>query len=154
MGEAPIRAITAEETRPIRQEVLRPHQRIDELAYHGDDAETTRHWGIHLDGELAAITSLFREPPPNSTETRAWRIRAVATRPAYRGRGCATQLLEHCLRYVAESGGGLLWCNARVSAESFYHRHGFETAGPPFLLPVIGPHVIMERRVSPAPPPR
>jgi predicted GNAT family N-acyltransferase len=54
------------------------------------------------------------------------------------------------LVYVARQGGGLLWCNARISARSFYERAGFVTRGDVWDDPNLGPHVKMELQVGSA----
>ena len=60
-----IRVISAEETRPVRQRVLRPHQRPKELVYPGDDDHDTFHLGAYGDdGTLLAILSMYRHAQP------------------------------------------------------------------------------------------
>ncbi|MCA9525628.1 MAG: GNAT family N-acetyltransferase [Myxococcales bacterium] len=143
---ARIRAITADEVRPLRQRILRPHQRESALVYAGDAAPDTLHAGAFEDGELVGIASIFLEPPEyNVTHPAAWRLRGMATLPEYRGKGLGRLLLTACLRHASAEGGRLAWCNARVSAIGFYRRLGFEQLGAVFELPAIGPHVLMER---------
>lgn len=50
--------------------------------------------------------------------------------------------------HVEARGGGLLWCNARLTAVGFYQRGGFETLGEPWEEPLIGPHVAMWKLVG------
>ena len=47
------------------------------------------------------------------------------------------------------SGGGLLWCNARLAAVGFYERAGMVTTGDVWEEPVIGPHIAMFVEVRP-----
>jgi GNAT superfamily N-acetyltransferase len=67
----------------------------------------------------------------------------MATAPDWRGRGAGSAVLAAVFAYVAASGGGLLWCNARLGAVDFYKRAGLTTTGEPWEEPVIGPHIAM-----------
>jgi len=51
------------------------------------------------------------------------------------------------LDHVADRGGTLVWCNARVPARRFYERAGFTVHGDEWDEPGIGPHVAMARPV-------
>ena len=44
------------------------------------------------------------------------------------------------MAHVCSEGGGLVWCNARVAATSFYERAGFVGRDDLFDLPGIGVH--------------
>ena len=72
----------------------------------------------------------------------------MATAEDKRGQGIGTAVLRAVLAYVARHGGGLLWCNARVSARSFYERAGFVSRGDVWDEPDLGPHVKMELQVG------
>lgn len=148
-----VRAISAAETRPLRQSVLRPTQRPDELVYAGDDDVETLHAGAFVEGRLAGIASICREPPPGERDAGAWRLRGMATTPERRRSGLGRRLLDACFAHVAARGGTRVWCNARVTAADFYLAYGFVVLGEPFELPHIGPHYLMWRAVAPAPRP-
>lgn len=149
-----IRALSPEETLPLRSDVLRPNQPIRESIYPGDDEATTQHWGAFVQNELVAIASLYPEPLPASAaylapaNTQCWRLRGMAVSPQFQGQGYGRQLLEYCLCAVAERGGKVLWCNARSPAVGFYRGAGLETAGGEFIIPGIGPHFVMWRSVE------
>lgn len=85
------------------------------------------------------IASLYREARLGD----GWRLRGMATEPDVRGAGFGTALLAACMEHVAASGGGELWCNARVPAVGFYQRAGFEVVSEAFDIAGIGPHVVM-----------
>lgn len=139
-------------TRPLRQALLRPGQRQDELVYPGDLEPESRHFAATVAGAVVGIASVSRQAPPGAgSEGSKWfRLRGMATLPEHRGRGIGTALLERVAGYVAERGGDTMWCNARVTAEGFYRRSGFRTVGEPFELAGIGPHVVMVRAVDPS----
>jgi predicted GNAT family N-acyltransferase len=134
-----IRRVSGEETRPLRREVLRPHQRIDEVGFAGDQLVGAAHFGAFVQGELVATATVHPES--------GWRLRGMATREGFRGRGLGGALVEACVAHVAAAGGASLWCNARIKALDFYQRHGFEARGEIFELPEIGPHVKMVREL-------
>ncbi len=141
-----IRELTAAQTRPVRQHVLRPHQRAEELVYPGDDAHDTFHLGA-VDGDVVlAILSMYRhaQPPTDPMgEPRAWRIRGMASMPAARGTGLGRQLVEHARDRVWDIARDPIWCNAREHAFGFYQKLGFEIVGDIFEIEGIGPHAVM-----------
>ena len=143
MTQIIIRSITAEETRPLRQIMLRPHQAISELDYHGDDNEKTYHVGAFLDDELVGIASVYLENAPYKPEPKSWRLRGMAVLHHVQRKGYGKALLHACLAYIAKQNGLLIWCNARGGAMSFYQRLGFEVHGDAFEIPGIGLHYIM-----------
>ncbi len=145
-----VERVEASVTFPLRQQVLRPHQTFEQLALPSDDDPDTRHFAVFDDGEVVATGSVRREAPPWAPEEAgAWRVRGMATAPARRNRGVGAAVLAAVVDHVRSRGGGLVWCNARTPALSFYRRAGFVTRGDEWEDPEIGPHVAMERRVSP-----
>jgi ribosomal protein S18 acetylase RimI-like enzyme len=72
----------------------------------------------------------------------------MATREDLRGQGVGSRVLGAVVDHVASRGGLLVWCNARVGAIAFYERAGFSTYGEEWVLPSVGPHVVMWRRVE------
>jgi GNAT superfamily N-acetyltransferase len=140
-----IRPADLAEVRELRQRILRPHQRPDQLVYEGDATPDALHLGAFEGGELVAIASITREPPPGSTEPASWRVRGMATAPEARGRGIGSELLRRCLEHARGHGGSFVWCNGRVGARAFYERHGFAVIRGPFDIAGIGPHVELRR---------
>jgi len=147
-----VERVEASRTFALRQQVLRPHQRIADMALPGDDDPDTGHFAALVDGEVVGTASVRREPPPWPAVETAWRLRGMATAPAWRNRGVGAAVLAAVIDHVRSHGGGLLWCNARTPALPFYLRAGFVTRGDPWVEPEIGPHVAMERHVDAAPP--
>jgi GNAT superfamily N-acetyltransferase len=146
-----VRPVTAAEIRPLRQRVLRPNQPESAAVFPGDDDATTTHLGAFRVGRLVGIASLYAEPRRGGPASAAgWRLRGMATAPDARRQGVGRALVEACLRLVADTGGGELWCNARTPAVGFYAGAGFEVASEEFDVPGIGPHVVMRRLVRPS----
>jgi GNAT superfamily N-acetyltransferase len=138
------------ETFQLRQRVLRPHQRPEEMALPGDDDPDTAHFGARReDGRLVGTASIRRETPswaPGRAD--AWRLRGMATEPQLRSRGIGAAVLAAVFDHLAARGGGLLWCHARLAAVEFYRRGGLVTRGEPWDEPEIGPHVVMWRELE------
>jgi GNAT superfamily N-acetyltransferase len=135
--------------------VLRPTRTDVELALPDDDGPSTGTYAA-LDGSGTVVSSarvaLSPLPPvldPAPVAGTSWRLRGMATRAELRGQGIGSAVLERAIAHVAEHGGGLLWCNARIPALSLYLRAGFREAGDPWEDPEIGPHVVMWRAVDP-----
>jgi len=143
--------LEADEVRPLRTRILRPHfpdgQRAD---FQGDEDPQTTHYGLVDEaGAPAAVVSYIREPPPFDVDEPTIRLRGMAVRDGDRGRGLGSRLLQGSLTRlaVAQSELAVVWCNARTSAQQFYRRHRFETHGEVFEVDEIGPHIVMWRRM-------
>jgi GNAT superfamily N-acetyltransferase len=156
-----VRLIPAAASYPLRQAVLRPHLGIDSVVWEGDEAPGTATFGAidRATGAIVGVATAFPERAPFDLavsglcsvverESATWRLRGMATREDLRGSGIGTRVLDSVLDYVAAEGGLLIWCNARVSAVGFYERAGFSTWGDEWVLPTVGPHVVMWRRIE------
>jgi GNAT superfamily N-acetyltransferase len=121
--------------------VLRPHQTLAELAK--DEAADTFAVGAFAAQELIAVGLIAPDGEPGG-----WRIRGMATTPAARGGGAGSAVLGALLEHAAERGARLVWCNARTPARAFYERGGLRVISEEFELPDIGPHVVMELRLT------
>ncbi len=145
MTDIVTRAISAEETHPLRAAILRPGQPPASLVFHGDDAPETVHIGA-LDGDrIVSIGSLYHEPPPGEDDPGAWRLRGMATAEGVRRQGYGAAVLRACIEHVVSRGGTSLWFNARTGAVPFYRAMSFAARGEEFELPGIGPHYFMYR---------
>jgi uncharacterized protein (TIGR02453 family) len=132
-----VRPVPLEQTRALRQVVLRPHQTVDELASHEPAGALA--FGSFDGDELVAVGLIGPEGDPG-----AWRIRGMATAPQARGRGAGTAVLEALVRHASAHGATSVWCNARVRAIPLYERAGLRVVSEVFEPPDIGPHVRME----------
>jgi predicted GNAT family N-acyltransferase len=142
-----IRELSAAQTRPVRQRVLRPHQQPEELVYPSDDDADTFHLGaVNESGDVLAILSMYRhaQPPTDPDgEPKAWRIRGMASVPKARGTGLGRELVERARDRVWAIDRDPIWCNARENAFGFYQKLGFEIVGGIFEIDGIGPHAVM-----------
>jgi GNAT superfamily N-acetyltransferase len=129
----------------LRQSVLRPHQTREESRFGSDSSPAAAHFCAEDEaGTVLSVATVLRETPAWAGDAvPAWRLRGMATDPDCRGRGAGSSVLAAVFDYVAASGGGLLWCNARLTAVEFYRRAGMVTTGGQWEEPVIGPHIAM-----------
>lgn len=148
MSSHDVRPITAAEARPLRQAILRPHQRLDELVYRGDDDPMALHAGAFHAGRLVGIASVSPQPCPRADFPVPWQLQGMATTPEVRGLGYGRALIARCLAHVAANGGSTLWCNGRTSAAGFYTGLGFQPIGEEFVT-TTGPHYVFFRPIAP-----
>jgi GNAT superfamily N-acetyltransferase len=139
-------------TLPLRRAVLRPHLPAADpyLPPDATASSTVAYAALDRHGEVIGAAVLTPDEPPfGSTAGRAWRLRGMAVAPQQRNRGIGGALLAAHIAHVAGLGGGILWCNARIAARGLYERGGMSAWGEVFEEPLIGPHIVMWRRVNP-----
>jgi ribosomal protein S18 acetylase RimI-like enzyme len=134
-----VRTVPIEQTRALRQAILRPHETLAALA--ATEAAGAFAVGAFERAELVAVGLVAPDG-----EAGDWRVRGMATAPDARGRGAGTAVLGELLRHAADSGASRVWCNARTPARSLYERAGLQVVSDEFDLPEIGPHLRMELR--------
>lgn len=147
----PVEAVAAEATYPLRQQVLRPHQALDEVGFAGDHDADTGHFAVFASGRIVGVATVLHQPPPAAVAIVApdpgdwWRLRGMAVREECRHQGAGAALVGAARDHVAAHQGRALWCHARLPAVAFYRALGFATAGEPWDEPAIGPHITMWR---------
>jgi GNAT superfamily N-acetyltransferase len=151
--------VRASVTWELRQAVLRPHETIEQMALADDDDPSTGTFGAFNEDEAVVGTvRVAPDPPPfpvdtyGSSDSLSWRLRGMATREDLRNAGIGTAVLNRAVDHVADKGGGLLWCHARVPALNLYRRAGFVVHGDLWEEDDIGPHLVMWRWVAAAEP--
>lgn len=140
-----VERVDVEAVRPLRQRVLRPHQREEEVGFPGDEAPDTMHVAARAGKEVVGVATVLREPHARRPDDADWRIRGMAVSEQMRRRGIGMRLLACCEAHAKASGGRRLWCNARLGARAFYERMGFAAEGEAFVLPDIGAHLLMSK---------
>jgi GNAT superfamily N-acetyltransferase len=140
-----VRPAAADEVRPLRLRVLRPHAPLVPADYDLDDR--TRHFGAFDGTEAVGCATLF--PEPYGDEPLAWRLRGMAVDPAYQGQGVGRKVLEAATAAAAAADVPLLWANGRVTALAFYQRLGWRAVGDVFESgPAKLPHRVILRSVG------
>jgi GNAT superfamily N-acetyltransferase len=136
-----VRPVAVEQTRPLRQAVLRPHMTVEEMV----ESEPANAFtvGAFEGEELIAVGLVGPEGEPGW-----WRVRGMATAPEARGRGVGTAVLDALLEHARVHGAKGVWASVRVPARTLYERAGLHVDSEQFELPHIGPHVIMRRELG------
>jgi predicted GNAT family N-acyltransferase len=144
-----VEEVPAAVTLPLRGAVLRPGRPV---AIDGDEDPATFHLAARTDtGQVVGVVRFHPSPCPWRPEASApWQLRGMATDPAVRGTGAGRALVLEGLARVAELGGDLVWCDARLAAVGFYERAGFTVVTEEYDKPGVGPHHGMLREVTPA----
>lgn len=141
-----VRRVEPAETRLLRQQILRPHQSLDELATEEDPAAVW--FGAVVAGEVVGTLSLIPETSPNVADAaHPFRLRSMATSNSMQGRGLGRVLLAAGIAHVGSLGGDLIWCSARLSAAGFYRQAGFMDVSERYEVEHIGTHVHMALRL-------
>jgi GNAT superfamily N-acetyltransferase len=144
-----VEQIRPELTYRLRQQVLRPGMPPEDSFFPRDKDTSSGHFAAYLEDKIVGVASIFVEPETGGPGI--WRLRGMAVDPEQQGSGQGAALIYRVRDFVHRSGGGLIWCNARLSAEGFYSKLGYVRAGEPRDEPGIGEHVRMHDTKSPVP---
>ncbi len=119
-----IKSVAIDQILDIRHQVLWPAKSPDFVKVPEDD--NGMHFGLYDSNKLVSVISLF-------PDGRRMRFRKFATLPAYQNKGLGSQLLQFVIDTAVEMEYLSIWCDARVSALSFYEKFGFEKCSESFL---------------------
>ncbi|HLT69109.1 MAG TPA: GNAT family N-acetyltransferase [Acidimicrobiales bacterium] len=146
-GDVTVARVDPAVTYALRSRVLRDGAPPERARLPVDDLpDTAAFAATAADGTVVGTAIVYPEACPwQPDRPGAWRLRGMATDPAWRSRGVGGRVLAALLAHVADQGGALVWCNARTPARRFYQRAGFRTHGEPWEDPEIGPHIAMWR---------
>jgi ribosomal protein S18 acetylase RimI-like enzyme len=136
-----IKKISAQETFPIRLEVLRKNIPLP-YEFNGDFDEETFHLGAFKNEELIAVSSYMKASNKNF-EGSQYQLRGMATLTEYQGLGAGKLMLQKAVSILKENSTAILWCNARIAAVEFYKKQGFQTIGEKFEISPVGEHYVM-----------
>jgi GNAT superfamily N-acetyltransferase len=136
-----VKIIKAEETYPIRLELLRNNSPISH-EFSGDHDLDTFHLGVFSEGEIIAVSSYMKASNDEFIGSQ-YQIRGMATTSSFQGKGCGKLMIEKAETIVKEKNIELLWCNAREVALVFYKKQGFSLVGGLFDIQYAGLHSVM-----------
>jgi len=142
-------AILPERAYVLRQEVLRPHQSVEEMGCMDSGEPGGLVVGaLSETGEVVATGAVAPGTPPDDVAALAgagpyWRLRGMATRPDARSKGIGTAVLGALIDHARTHGARVMWCNAREPARALYERAGLQVIGDAWVDPLIGPHIVM-----------
>jgi GNAT superfamily N-acetyltransferase len=141
--------ISAQDTYPLRQQMLVPSHELKKAKFENDDDEDISfHLGAFSDSKLVSVASFFYERNPIFSDLHQYQLRGMATLAEYQGQGLSSELLSFAFPIIKQNFCTLLWCNARVSAIGFYEKVGFKKLNDEFFeIDEIGPHVLMYKNI-------
>jgi predicted GNAT family N-acyltransferase len=140
-----IKEISAEETFPIRLEVLRKNIPLP-FEFNGDFDSDTIHLGAFKNDKLIAVSS-YMKANYKDFEGNQYQLRGMATLTEYQGFGAGKLMLQKAIQILKEKNSNLLWCNARIVAVEFYKKQGFQTFGEKFDISYVGNHYVMFKKL-------
>lgn len=138
-----IKHIDASETYELRQKILRPTQTLTDCQYPSDYKLHSFHLGAFLHERLISIASFSSEAEPSLQGNNHYRLRGMATIPAFRKQHAGRSLINHAETILKERQATVLWCNARITVADYYKRLGFLEHGEIFDIDPIGLHKLM-----------
>lgn len=122
----------------FRNEIFRKPQGMD---IKDDDLEYEKEaemYGAWLGAKL--IATVFLQNQKNGTA----RIRAMAVESGYRNSGLGKTMMNFIEKRAAEKGFKKICLSARKTAQGFYEKLGYKTAGGVILYKTV-PHIEMEK---------
>lgn len=139
-----IRKISADETYPVRQEVLRPGRPLKECFFEGDLEEDTFHLGYFEGTQLVAVATYVARKNELFDSPYQYQLRGMAVLKSYQGKKLGEKLLLEGEKLLKKKNPAiLLWFNARETAVEFYRKYGYRTTGPAFMIPNVCMHIVM-----------
>lgn len=143
---AEIRLGRAEEVIDLRHKVLRQDLGRETAVFPGDELPTTLHGVAIVGGTVACCATMMRDEFEGKP---AWRLRGMATDPAYRSMKLGGKVLAFLEKTAEEKEKlGVFWCAARVGAVRFYEKAGWRVVTKElYEIPTAGLHHTMVKRV-------
>jgi len=143
-----IKKIDSIATYPVRHHVLRKGKPIETCKFKGDDSEDTTHFGLYLENLLIGIISIFKEKNNYFTENAQFQIRGMAVLEEFQGKGYGAALVKEAENHCINLNADLIWFNAREKAILFYKKLGYTIVGDSFLIPDVGIHFAMFKKIQ------
>jgi predicted GNAT family N-acyltransferase len=135
--------INSSDTHHIRKLLLRSEYPKKECVFEHDDDDLSFHLGGFQEGKLVSIASFYFERHNHFQPENQFRLRGMATLAEYQKQGMGSALLRTAFPMIKQNQAELLWCNARVAAQPFYQKLGFEIHGEQFEIEGVGTHQLM-----------
>lgn len=143
-----IRKISAEETYPVRQQVLRPGRPAREVFFEGDLEPDTFHLGYFDAGKTVGVATYVSRKNNFFEAAVQYQLRGLAVLPNHRGKNIGEALLIKGEKLLKNKDPKiLLWFNAREVSIGFYKKYGYQAIGDPFMIPKVCMHIVMYKKL-------
>ena len=126
--------------------ILRPLHPAEMCRYPEDNYESTFHVGVINDGVVVSNGTFMQQACSHlklAGTALPYRLRGMATDVDQQGLGLGREIILFAEKELKKRGCDLLWFNARVSAEGFYRKLGYDAIEEVFNIDSIGAHKIM-----------
>jgi len=131
----------------LRNRVLRNNAGFDQCVFPTDESPGNFHLGKLIADKIVSIATFYPEDHKGHGAG-GFRLRGMATDPAFSGRGYGSELIKFAINELRSANASYIWCHARSSAAGFYLKLGFEVISDEFEVPGIGPHFVMIKTLS------
>ncbi len=138
-----IKYISSIDTHLIRKEVLWPHINNGNYSLNIDNNKATFHLGTFVNNNLVSIGTFLPELNSHFSKNNQYRLRAMATKKEYTGKGYGRKLFLHAINILIRNKVELLWCDARIEAIPFYKKLDMKSLNKTYEIKNIGPHQTM-----------
>ncbi|QLE01885.1 GNAT family N-acetyltransferase [Galbibacter sp. BG1] len=142
-----VREISAEEAHSVRHPVLRKGKPFDSAIFPEDSLKDTFHVGVVIDDVVAGTVTFIKNSNDNFKEKAQYQLRGMAVSEEYQRKGIGEVMVKKAETLMLERGGKFIWLNAREVAVLFYEKMGYEKYGKSFLVPGIGKHFVMIKKM-------
>ena len=147
MTNIEIRPIKAQETYPVRHAELRKGRPLSSCAFSGDEDATTIHLGAFAQQRLIGVASFMKAPLKTKTDELSMQLRGMAVLEAFHRQGMGALMLSFGENHLKTKQYTLIWMNARMKAVPFYTSLGYQVTGDEFMIPEVGPHLMMWKKL-------
>ncbi len=109
----------------IRQEFLPTECKHDDKVFHLDEDEQSFHLGAFEENKLISVASFYFEKNPVVEGEYHYRLVGLATDPAFRKQGIASNILKSAFPIIKNNYCSKIWCHAHLDCVDFYQKNGF-----------------------------
>ena len=131
----------------VRHPVLREGKPMESCVFDGDNLENTYHLGLFVDEKLIAVASFMDNAHFMFDEKNQYQLRGMAVLKPYQGKNYGHIILKYGEDFLSAQGITSIWCNAREIAVPFYQKNNYVIIGDPFIIPEIGIHYVMQKKL-------
>ena len=93
------------------------------------------------------IISIFKENNNLFPESKQFQIRGMAVLEEFQGKGFGAELVKEAENHCINLNADLIWFNARENAVLFYEKLDYKIIGDSFLIPDVGIHFAMYKKI-------
>jgi ribosomal protein S18 acetylase RimI-like enzyme len=132
---------------PVRHKILRTGKPISTCYFDGDNNLETFHFGAYKQNKIVGSVSFMMKFHPDIDAKKSYQLRGMAVLKHYQKQSIGLHLLQFSENHLLQQNVDLIWCNVRIKAKGFYQTQNFKIFGEEFIIPDVGPHVLMYKYI-------